>query len=42
MMRGMDNNWENVSIVLNKYAYPCKDVADDPEARLRYWLDKKD
>jgi hypothetical protein len=42
MMRDIDFNWENVSILLNKYAYPCKDVAEDPEARFKYWLKKKD
>jgi hypothetical protein len=42
MTREMDNNWENYSIVLNKYAFPCKDLAENPDTRLRYWLDKRD
>lgn len=42
MRRETESNWRNVSIVINKYGYPCKDLAEDPDARLRYWLDKKD
>lgn len=42
LTREMDNNWGNLSIVLNKYAYPCKDMVENPQARLQYWLDKKD
>jgi hypothetical protein len=42
MMKEMDNSWDNLAIVLNKYAYLCKEVAEHPDARLKYWLDKKD
>ncbi len=42
MTREMDSDWGNMSIVLNKYAFSCKDLAENPDARLRYWLDKKD
>jgi hypothetical protein len=42
MMRDLENRWENLSIVLNKYGFLCKEAAEDPEARLQYWLDKKD
>lgn len=42
MVLEIDFNWENLSILLNKYAYPCKDAAEDPKARLKYWLKKND
>ncbi len=42
MTREMDNDWGNLSIVLNRYAFSCKDLGENVEARLRYWLDKKD
>ena len=42
MKRDMKHNWSNVSIVLQKYGFPCKDFSEDPEARLTYWLAKQD
>lgn len=41
MKEDMDNNWSNASIVINKYAYFCRDLFDKPEERMKYWLDKK-
>lgn len=42
MKREMDKDWSNLSIVNNKYGYPCIDFAKDPDARLQYWIEKKD
>jgi hypothetical protein len=42
MFRELDGNWGNISILNNKYGYPCKDLIDNPEARMRYWLEKQD
>ena len=42
MAREMKNNWSNVSIINNKYGYLCIDLFDDPEARMKYWLEKED
>lgn len=42
MRHEIENNWSNIAIIINKYAYPCKELAENPTARLRYWLDKKD
>ena len=40
--RDMHNSWANVSIINNKYGYRCKDLAENPAGRFRYWLDKED
>ena len=42
MRREMKQDWSNFSIVIQKYNYPCLDLANNPEARLKYWLDTKD
>ena len=42
MMREMKSSWSNMSIINNKYGYPCIDLVEDPEARLNYWLEKED
>jgi len=42
LVRETKGSWENISIINNKYGYPCSDLMKDPEARLRYWLEKKD
>lgn len=42
MKREMEGKWENISIINNKYGYPCQDLTKDPEARFEYWLNKKD
>jgi len=42
MMRDMDSNWSNVSVILNECAFPCKDTLEKPGERLEYWLDKED
>jgi len=42
MMYDMDDSFNNFSIVINQYADQCKELMDDPKARLQYWLDRKD
>ena len=42
MFQDLDGKGSNIAIVSNRYAYPCKKLANDPETRLKYWLDKKD
>ena len=42
MAREMKHNWSNASIINNKYGYICIDLFDDPEARMKYWLEKED
>ena len=42
MKRDMGKNWSNVSIILQKHGYFCKDFSDKPVARFSYWLDKQD
>jgi hypothetical protein len=40
MMSQMDRDYVNVSILMAKYAEPCRNVMDDPEARLNHWISK--
>lgn len=40
--RDMESNWSNLSVVNAKYGYSCQDLLKDPEARMKYWLEKKD
>ena len=42
MKRSLDGSWANLSIVNNEYGYRCIDLSKDPEARYRYWIEKKD
>lgn len=42
MIKEMDNDSVNFSILLNKYAEPCKESIDNYEARMDYWLKKQD
>ena len=42
MKREMKQNWSNISIVYQKYGYPCLDFTKDPVARMTYWLEKQD
>lgn len=41
MMRELKDTWDNISIINNKYGYPCIDLMENPKARMQYWLDKK-
>lgn len=40
--REMGDSWRNYPVVEKKYGQRCRDVATDPAARRRYWLDKHD
>ena len=42
MKEEIKSNWENMSILNNKYGFDCKKVKNNPEDRLKYWLNKKD
>jgi hypothetical protein len=42
MKRDMEGNWSNLSVVNARYGYQCQDLLKDPEARMKYWLEKKD
>ena len=42
MKRDMESNWSNLSVVNAKYGYQCQDLLKDPQARMKYWLKKKD
>lgn len=42
MFRDLDGSGSNIAIVSNKYAYPCVDLVNNPEGRLKYWLTKTD
>ena len=40
--REMGGSWKNYQTVDKKYGQVCRDVATDPVARRKYWLDKHD
>lgn len=40
-MAEIDGDMGNISILLAKYAYLCKSVAEDPQKRMVYWMNKK-
>ena len=40
MQEEMGSDFINFSIILDKYAYYCKDVIEKPEERMSYWEDK--
>jgi hypothetical protein len=42
MMKEIDNDSANYSILLNKYAEQCSEIVADPTARMGYWLKKED
>lgn len=42
MIKEIENDAINFSILLNKYADPCKESIDNYEARMDYWLKKRD
>ncbi|NMY12689.1 hypothetical protein HBO38_30420 [Pseudomonas veronii] len=42
IIRDLDNDIANVSIILNKYSDRCVEAMTDPEARMDYWLKKQD
>ena len=40
MQEEMGSDFINFSIILDKYAYYCKDVIEKPEERMKYWENK--
>jgi hypothetical protein len=42
MMKEIDNDSANYSILLNKYAEQCSEIVADPTARMDFWLKKED
>ena len=42
IIRDLDNDIANVSIILNKYSDRCVEAMTDPKARMDYWLKKQD
>ena len=40
MQKEMGSDFINFSIVLDKYAYYCKEVIEKPEERMQYWENK--
>lgn len=40
MQKEMGSDFINFSIILDKYAYYCKDVIEKPEQRIKYWENK--
>ena len=41
IMKEMDNDWSNWAVIVNKYGQACREITENPEQRLTYWLDKK-
>ncbi len=40
-VKTMDGDYANLSLLIVKYKDLCKQVVENPEARLKYWRDKK-
>lgn len=40
MMKEINSDWSNGAILINKYAEHCKNIIENSEARMQYWLDK--
>ena len=41
MFKKLDGKASNISIVSVAYAEPCVSLKNNPEARMKFWLDKK-
>lgn len=35
------NSLENLPVIADEYAYPCKALMESPDARLQFWLEQK-
>lgn len=42
MVKDLDNDIANFSIILNKYSDRCGEAMTDPKERMNYWLKKQD
>ena len=40
MIKEIDGNFSNISVLMNKYAYRCKAVMENPEAMMEEWINK--
>lgn len=40
MISKIDNNFENISILMNQYMEQCTQVYQAPEERFQYWLEQ--
>ena len=40
MLKPLNNNYANISILLNKYGEKCKSMLDTPEVRNQFWINK--
>jgi len=40
MLKSMDNNYANISVLLIKYGEKCKSMIETPEVRNQYWINK--
>jgi hypothetical protein len=41
MVREMKHDWANFSLIQVKYLYSCKDIVEQPDQRLSYWVNEK-
>lgn len=41
LLARMQRKLENLPMIADDYAFACKALIDDPQARLRYWLEQK-
>lgn len=41
MKHRIDNSLENLPVIADEYAFPCKLLMESPQARLQFWLDQK-
>ena len=40
MLKPLNNNYANISILLNEYGEKCKSMIETPEVRNQYWINK--
>lgn len=40
MVKEINNDWSNGAILINKYAEHCKNIIENTETRMQYWLEE--
>ena len=40
MVEEIDNDLANFAVLANQYLVPCNELNEDPEARVKYWLEQ--
>ena len=40
MLKSMDNNYANISVLLVRYGEKCKSMIETPEVRNQFWINK--